>query len=352
MGRDFLLSDLHAHPFEVLTDQADYAGSPGAPGLFGRGPMAYAPPAPGGIREVPDGSPSALGPRALLLQARIAYAHTGPRVFRDQMSLCGLRRSLLLPVSPPGEGAAGALARMSRLEAVFPRSPEFPRAVPLPPGIPASGLPAFLAEARERHGAAALKVHPNLSGLDLGAPQGRAALEAALSAAGQAGLPIILHAGRSPGLEPAFRCGLGSLANLSRVDLSDPCPTVILAHGGLLGLGPGEIERDAIPLLKELVGRREGILADTSALGPSALGSLVRALPPEKLLFGSDALYHPPWRGVALLLSSLRDRSTWEEDFLAIACRNPSRWILRDTLDPGAAHPPPQEERDPECKDR
>lgn len=318
-SREAPLVDVHTHPFEIFTGERGYGKQVANGGLVSRIPFSYISPSASEFNELSAVSiPISHG--GSLLQARLSYGHTGPRVFHDHMALCGIGRSLLLPVARSPKDAEAQLAELAEL---FGGNADLPFAAPLPPGLAPVSIPEFLHAARERYGVVAVKIHPNFSGIDLGTPGGCAYVEAALAAAGALGLPTVIHGGASPGVIPMSQAAFAGLANLAQVNWSAARAPVVIAHGGLFGLTPLEIEEKALPLLQMMLERWNHLLVDTSGLARHPLGLMLDHIPRERILFGSDSLYYPPWRGVVLLLALLRERTTnYQREFLHLASSN------------------------------
>jgi predicted TIM-barrel fold metal-dependent hydrolase len=316
LGRGHLLTDAHAHPFEVMA-----GGFPPPAADAG-----YRPPVPGPLPQGGDErDPSR---RALLLGARLAFRHTGEKAFRDHTALCGVERTLLLPVPRSAEEADAVLgaARMR-----FPDARDFPLAAGLPPGIPPGDILPHLREMASRHRVAALKLHPPLTGIDPGTREGKRYIEEALVAAAALSLPVVVHGGRSPGVA-GEGSSFATLRVLQEIDWGLARGPVVIAHGGLYMVPPEE-HTDVVGILHRLLDSHPHLLVDTSGLDQEALTRLLRAVSPARVLFGSDALYFPPWRAVALLLNTLLHLSReWEKEFLLIASDNPERILFSRTF--------------------
>jgi predicted TIM-barrel fold metal-dependent hydrolase len=338
------LMDVHVHPFEVIGGSIRYAASSEHAGLWSSGDLCYLPPAAAAFdpQAAPAGPPGATGE----LQERMAafflrrlYMHTGPRCFRDQLSLGGISRALLLPVARPGEWVE---AEMDFLATLFGRDPQFLLGYCLPDAVRNEEVEANLRRAVNRWGVQAVKVHPNLSRLDLAAAAGKVRLEAILVAAGRCGLPVVIHGGPSPVLaDPAGR-HYGRIENLDTVDFAlTPFP-VVIAHAGCFGLSLPEVEGEVLPRLRRLLARHDHLMLDLSALAIPVLARILRVIEPERLLFGSDALYDLPWKALIRLSIVLQQISGTcsEEKLMQIAGSNPAIIFGKEILrhDIAAAH--------------
>jgi predicted TIM-barrel fold metal-dependent hydrolase len=319
------LLDFHVHPFDVLTGDTAYRPDDRVDGLYGKGASAYRPPdvqaGAGGPKSPPAGS---ITERSLLLAARLAYAHTGPLVLGDHLDAAGFAEALLLPVAR-APGAAEALSAATA--AMYPDGGRWHSACAFPVGVPPDRLGSYFSRARQAWGVRAIKLHPNLAGIDPLEDSGRALMEAMLVAAGELGLTVVVHGGRTPGL-PQDGCGsYGTLAHLAEVDWGASSAPVIVAHGGLYGLADDEAIA-GIQALEGLLDRFPNLMADTSTLEPPVLWLLLERIDRRRLVFGSDALYVPIWKAWVRFLATLRLVSPRpDEDLVRIAALNPARCL-------------------------
>ena len=100
LGRTTPFLDFHVHPFDVLTGEVTYHRNEQIEGVFSRGGSVYHPPLVDETIEIDEAHRASIPVtgRAFLLASRIKYAHTGPKVFADQIDAIGLSGILLLPV--------------------------------------------------------------------------------------------------------------------------------------------------------------------------------------------------------------------------------------------------------------
>jgi hypothetical protein len=170
----------------------------------------------------------------LLLASRLTYTHTGPKVFADQLNLVGIAGALLLPVARAPEAA---LEMLVAEESMFPEDHRLFLACPFPVGTAPEQLAQFFRWTVEAKRARAIKIHPNLAGIDPLSDAGRDLIEATLEAAGSLGLPVIVHGGCTPGLESSEAREYGSLFRLSGsiepfLRTGHPCSCRLLQIGG------------------------------------------------------------------------------------------------------------------------
>jgi uncharacterized protein len=134
--------------------------------------------------------------------------------------------------------------------------------------------PVGEAERCLERGARGIKLHPRAQAFAFGLP----AADAIFAVARDAGVPILIHAGR--GMAP-----MDALADLA---LRYPEVTLILAHAGIAGQGM---------FASRLAGHR-AVLYDTSCLSPFDVIELFARVPSERIVFASDAPYGRPAFGL------------------------------------------------------
>lgn len=344
MGAAHRFTDTHVHPFEVFYGPGRYAPNASRKGVWSSGNQPYAPPMAAAFDleaslACDEGAPAAIRQRMALLCLRRLYLHTGPQTFRDQMSLGGISRALLLPVVRPGGDPE---EEMAILAAMFGADPLFLLGYCLPAGLADDQIEAHLCQAIRRWDIRALKVHPNLTGLDLATEAGKQQLEAILAGAGEAGLPVILHGGASPDLHPSPASRYGLLENLEEIDFHLCRQPVVIAHAGAFGADPQEVAAQVLPRLERLLARFDHLLVDLSALPAGVLAQVVSRVDPDRCLFGSDALYEVPWKALVRLFAVLQmvTGGRCEEVLIKIAGKNPERLFEKESRedDCHAAH--------------
>lgn len=330
IGRTFPFLDFHVHPFDVLTGDTQYQVNDNVIGLYFKGLPVYH---PAQVQDFAESSPTPSSrpatPSSLLLASRLTYTHIGPKVLSDQLDAAGLAGALLLPVART-RGAAEHLLQVSAR--IFADEKRLFLACPFPIGIKLEALDSFLRSARETWEIRAIKLHPNLVGVDPLIEQGKELIESMLVTAGSLDLPVVIHGGRTPALEPVACREYGTLAHLTNVDWSISSSPVVIAHAGLCCLTEEE-SVTALDVLERLFERHPNLMADTSNLEPRILQFVLEKLDPSRLLFGSDALYIPIWKSWIRFLQVVRRVSQHpDDDLISIASLNPSRCIRLNSL--------------------
>jgi hypothetical protein len=119
-------------------------------------------------------------------------------------------------------------------------------------------------------GAKGIKLHPRAQAFAFGIP----AAEGIFEVAREAGVPILIHAGR--GMAP-----MDSLADLA---LRFPEVTLVLAHAGIAGQG----------MFASKLAEHPSVLYDTSAFSALDVVELFARVPAERIVFASDSPYGHP----------------------------------------------------------
>jgi predicted TIM-barrel fold metal-dependent hydrolase len=256
---------------------------------------------------------------------RRQYAHVGPGVIADHMDLCGLSRCLLVPVVRRGADPA----EQERLAFdLYAPDPRFALAFcPPPPGTAAEAMESIQA-ARARHPIRAVKVNANVQGLDLASPAGKASLAHLLSACRALSLPLVVHGGVSRLLEDPRGRSFASLENLESFAWRAAAVPVVLCHAGLFGC-PSAVVEALWPRLARLLAQNDNVLVDLSGLSAATLRVVLERVDPGRIVFGSDALYFPPWSAVVRVLFTLEQLGLpVESTFAQLAGANPERHLF------------------------
>ncbi|ALC16863.1 amidohydrolase [Desulfuromonas soudanensis] len=325
--------DVHVHPYEVMFDACQYQPSAQSGGLFSAGAAKYLAPELGDLNL----NPTAVGKgkeleqklraMACLLGARRSYSHTGPVVFGDQMNLSGIDRVLLLPVVREAEGGDGQLKAMSEM---FGGDERFLFGYCMPGDISNDQIEAAMRRAVAEYDVRAVKIHPSVTGINLGCRAGVERVEAILAAAGNNRLNVVIHGGLSPDCQNQQAVSYGTVANLRHVDWSITPGAVVIAHGGCFGHSSGDACANVIPAMVGLFERYDNLSFDTSGVGYEVLCRLLKCFDQERILFGSDALYEKQWAALMKLWCALRKTQKWpEEALVGIAALNPGRLFDR-----------------------
>lgn len=319
--------DFHVHPFDVFSGDIGYQADPNIKGLFYKTKSVYKPPSLESSEESVNSSFQAgfSNSRALLLASRLIYNHTGPKVFTDQLDMAGIAGALLLPVVRVPDAAMNMVGVAVK---IFQQEKRFHLACPFPVGLAADELASYYSTAKKSKQIWAIKIHPNLIGLDPLTKTGKDLIEATLICAGQLKLPVVVHGGYTSGLSSPEPMVYGSLDRLANINWNITSCPVIIAHGGCYGLNEADMT-SAIPILNGLLDKAPHLLADTSALNLPALQLLLANVDRNRLIFGSDALYFKVWKAWVDFLQALRQVSPCpDDDLIRIASMNPANCLV------------------------
>src|SRR5262245_32313448 len=108
------------------------------------------------------------------------------------------------------------------------------------------------------------------------------------------------------------------------IDWATTTSTVVIAHCGVYGYGHAEALSGVIPRLQKLL-RYRNLSIDTSGVPSGLLTEIFRLVDHERIIFGSDALYSPIWRAMAITLHAIsRAKASPEKTLAQIASFNPA----------------------------
>jgi predicted TIM-barrel fold metal-dependent hydrolase len=284
--------DSHMHPVEVIFGNMSYKKNVKEDGIFSLNKSKYTEPSLINIIEKHKSSKELtafirMRPKILPMMLQNTYAHTGPRVFRKYFNLNFIDKGLMLPVAP----AVGTTTQqMDLCHTMFKDDDCFSLAGSVPNTVSNQDVESFLKKELEKFKIIAVKVHPDITGIDLGAKEGKERLEAIISAGSRLRLPVIVHAGCSRPFLNNRRAEFGSFVNFKDINFDAQTP-VVLAHGGAYELSYAEVNRDILPLLIKLLKKFPNLLIDISTLNHDVIKLFLTRIATEKILFGSDALY-------------------------------------------------------------
>ncbi len=326
------LIDIHVHPFEVIFNALKYRQHPQCEGVYSSAEADYRPPHVS-VQEQSSSFSDRCVPvlneemkaRCLLLAMRQRYLHTGPRVIADQMNLSGIDKVLLLPVMAE---SAATEEQMEIMAGMFGRDPRFSYGYSIPNTVGNAQICTAVSAAVRKFAVKALKVHPAVTGLNLGTTEGCERIECMLEACREHGLSVIIHGGRSPAAANAGYREFGTLEKLQRIDWSRSGYPVVIAHAGLYGYETEEFLPEITDRLTNIMDKHDNVFADISGIELPTLCSLLKLTDTARLVFGSDCLYYPQWKILIGLYHALCKVFTApDEQFVRIASTNPLKII-------------------------
>jgi predicted TIM-barrel fold metal-dependent hydrolase len=326
----FKTYDVHIHPTEIIYNVLNYREDPAVKGLFTLGKMKYRSPSLENLRQCNSGqeAPYTLKEyqRIIPMLLQKIYFHTGPKVFTDYFDILGIDKALLLPVAP---GLGSIDEQMATSYRMFKDEKRFWMAGSVPNTVRNEGVESFLREQIRNYGIVAVKIHPNVTGINLGIPEGKERVECIIRVSDQLGLPVIIHGGRNDVLNNEN----GRFAEISKftdINWKSSVP-VIIAHGGAYGFSLSEVVNDIIPILKKLLSLHENLSIDISGLPEGIILSFLSFIDTERILFGSDALYENAIVAAMRLLYALEQSgSKLERSLIQILSENAARTIFRE----------------------
>jgi predicted TIM-barrel fold metal-dependent hydrolase len=334
LGAASRITDMHVHATEVIRGRKQYVGDP-ADLLSEPGSPDYQIPRITPLRLiVPDAAsrmPAETRNRLSEGMFERSYRHTGNRVMHDQMDLCGVRHALMLPVAT---AASSIEEQMAILMAMQNASGRILIGYSVPAEVPTASVEAHLRKAVSRFPIVAVKLHPNLSAINLGTDPGKARVEAILESCGKLQLPVIVHGGCSPILGDSPQATFSTIDELSRIDWSVTGSDVIIAHFGVYGCHGHGSQSASFATVNRLLDRYPNLYLDTSGVGPEVMLAALESTDLERLVFGSDALYIPMWQVLVSIVHALRElRVPNGDDMLErIAVQNAAKILDRQAV--------------------
>ncbi len=318
------ITDIHVHATEVVRDRIRYRDCSGS--VYPSNPdQPYQPLEMAAVRlEEPKSAVTAMHNRMSEMAFQRAYRNTGPAVFLDQMDRAGVQRAVLLPVA---HSTASLDDQLAVIDGMCRASSRFVAGFSVPSDVSTKDIGAFLRERQKRCQIGMLKVHPNICGVDLGSADGLQRIEAILSVANSLRIPVLFHGGCSPilGDTPAARFSV--VDNLARIDWSLTAAPVVIAHFGIYGCRDHTTEASGATraAFLKLLDENPNLFTDTSGISYEAIRSMIDLVPTDRIVFGSDALYVPMYRQVALVMAAIEDAGLPPSTMKSIAFDNPGR---------------------------
>jgi predicted TIM-barrel fold metal-dependent hydrolase len=328
--KTFRTFDAHIHPTEIIFNLYSYREDPELKGLYALGKAKYRNPSLEDLLKENDGKTAVHSSknygRILPLMLRQVYSHTGPRVFGDYFDILSIDRALLLPVSPETGTVEEQMAASFEM---FKDDDRFRLAGSVPNTVRNEYVASYLKGQIDDYGIVAVKVHPNVTGIDLATLAGKERVECILAAGGSLHLPVIIHGGRSEILGDT-KGRFADMANFRDIDFKTSS-NVIIAHGGAYGMSDAEIADRVVPSLKKLLSAYGNLLIDLAGLRESAIVSLLSNVDSDRVLFGSDALYENEIAmGMRLLYALERTGAKSDDAPIRILSENAARTIFRE----------------------
>jgi len=330
-----LFFDAHAHPFELFYGIGQYRRHQQLSGVYSTDPTPLEAPRVTDLLCSDDARAKeiyrlftrpGMAPRNL---ARL-YMHTGPGIFEMHMDMCGIDRTLLLPVARPQDDINH---QMCLMDAMFGGNERFSFGWCVPASVPDELILPAAEDALHRFRIRAVKLHPNLMEINLQSGPGKRRVETMLHACGRLGLPMIVHGGRSRQLGVGSSSCYALVKHIKNIDWSVSESPVVISHAGAYGCEPGEVE-ETLQELQPMLSNHANMLVDISGLEVGTLAQALMRLDPERIIFGSDMLYESPWAAVVRLLLAIEKTTACpEETFIRIASTNPQKYLFTNTID-------------------
>ncbi len=309
IGRYYKPIDVHVHPTDIIFDSYVYVQDDFNEDVLSLSGSRYSEPQVYPIylnnREdtsIKNNSSNMFNMQLSSFKIRNAYKSIGAKVLSDQMSLSGIGQSLLLPVAPRTGGLEHQFDHLLRY---YNNCAQYLLSYSFPNEIEDTQISDTLKTVTKRVVLHAVKIHPNITGIDLNSSLGVDRVEAILNAASAEQLPVIVHGGRSPILKGHPSCCYSEIKKLAKIDWKISMKSIVIAHAGGYGYTVAEFKSEVLPVLKKLLSKHSNLSVDISALHYDVLETVLANINHDRILFGSDFFYVPQWQCIALLAHAL-----------------------------------------------
>jgi hypothetical protein len=324
---------MHVHPFEIVFSKGNYQQNPYASGIYSTSLSKFNPPEKSEIviNTVDHKSNSInvkLRPAIFRMKFASMYSHTGPEVFNYQMQLSAIDRALLLPVAPL-EGSIDP--QMVEMKKFFSSDERFFFAWSVSNDLLTDDIYGAALSAMKLYKIFAIKQNLTQTQINIRSSEGNKRFEAIIDSCTKLDLPLILHSGKSPLVIDEESGNYSTLDVLEKFNWKLANKPVILAHSASYGYSIDEIVTDIIPRLKKLIHKYSNIYIDISGVDVHALKHILEAVPSERILFGSDALYEQQWQRLVKLIYALeQSRLDLDDTLIRILSANPEKHIFKN----------------------
>lgn len=186
----------------------------------------------------------------------------------------------------------------------------------------------FLKNQKDKYAIVAVKVHPNITEIDLRETAGKDRVECIIEACSWLDMPVIIHGGRSSHLSSSA-AKFAEMGNIKDINLNARVP-VVIAHAGAYGMSSKEVVDEVIPELRELLATNDNLYVDISGLNYESISLLLGSIDVERILLGSDALYENVLTVEMRLLAALESAHLkTEESFVKITSENIEKTLFQ-----------------------
>ena len=121
----------------------------------------------------------------------------------------------------------------------------------------------------------------------------------------------------------------GHLRNYKNIDWGITSGPIVIAHAGAYSCSLHEVEESILPMLNTLLSKYHNLMIDCSGLNVDVLSACLKAIDHNRILFGSDALYHTQWEQLTKLFYTLHSfNCDIEKELVKIVSTNPSQYIF------------------------
>ena len=328
---EYRFYDMHVHPFEIIYDSFKYEKYPDDDGLYCLSNQKYSKPIVSNLdlscENASCNTKMQDSKLSNLIGLRRIYCHIGPKIFEAHMKLSGIDEILLLPVALSEEQID---CQMKGIKEIFGSKPNFRFGYSVPNSIQNSEIINYMKGKIKVHKIEAIKLHPNITEIDLGTTSGKERIENILAACSFFQLPLIIHGGRSPLLKNRETFDYGHLKKFKDINWNLTSAPVILAHGGLYGCDLQEVDKEVLPMAKKFISKYSNVFIDIAGLDFPVLINLIRQIDSSRIVLGSDSLYYDQWTTVVKLIHALKKlHLEVEAELINIMSTNPANILIK-----------------------
>lgn len=317
--------DCHVHATEVIRDKLEYSTNC-EPVLSAVGFDNYKKPRLNAARitAAQTGPDRVRQNRLSEMAFTQSYRYTGATVLRDQMELAGVDRAVLLPVAHQRDSLN---RQMQIIDSCCALDSCFIPGFSIDNAISDDDIADHLESAVRKHAVRVVKVHANVSGINLSEKTGRRRVNAILRACDPLDLPLVFHGGCSPILGDGPDSKFSIAENLREIDWGATRSAVVIAHFGVYGCDGSslDISRGSVGHIQDILDDHSNVYLDTSGVMFPAIRRMLEIVDPSRVVFGSDAMYVPMYRQIAFVMHALAEAGVDLNIMRTIASQNAIR---------------------------
>jgi len=330
MKRNLKFYDVHVHPFDVLYDDHIYKKIDDN-GLYCSNNLEYKKQEYYPVKieqetdELSNGKTGKIFEKMIIMKVNKIYAHAGPKVLDDVMKMSRIDNVFLLPV-------AGYIDtnnnRIENIKGIFGFNEKYVIGYSIENKLSNDYIEKDIRNNILLHDIKVIKIHPNITGINIGRQDGIERIEKILIAANMHKMIVVIHGGKSNINKYSNMSEYSVMKNLRKINWNLTRYPIIISHAGIYGYNKQDDCNENMALVEDLMEKNDNIYVDIAGLGIKMLKELFARLNNEKVLFGSDSFYYEQWREVLKLFYILKEKHhNYESYFVRVMNKNPSKLL-------------------------